>query len=404
MFFLAAIPLAATGKVSCAASLPVWYLCPEWNLNTSVHIWPLLPLLSWRNGPLRYTTRREKRLRRERGDTWKPHSSGLIRHLKRDGGTRLSEWDRQPTAARETTKSLFWTLPLPLPNHSISFNPRGVCAFVSTHLAAVFQLPQPSLHILSGWIEPHLSRERMEIKLLHNCVGDAAKDVTEREVRVAFQKKKTYDVSQTRGEAEGRKKRGKAAEREEERKDNWHSSSLLLFARPSPAECRAVAQLLAPVVSHKAGRNVWPGSLGNGTSGPAAAVTAAGTWILPHRGEWRRAGRDWPWLFFLSLFFFFTPRWQTVRGCETKTRTGRSDALSLAGSFPRQDPSHRFTATWTHTKQPMNKQDIFPAFPSFVSLRLVMEFQNSFKSGAFSQNDLSINQFGVWLKRKRCLK
>lgn len=51
----------------------------------------------------------------------------------------------------------------------------------------------------------------MEIKLLHNCVGAAAKDVTEREVRVAFkknkQKKKTYDVSQTRGEAEGRKKR-----------------------------------------------------------------------------------------------------------------------------------------------------------------------------------------------------
>lgn len=40
--------------------------------------------------------------------------------------------------------------------------------------------------------------------------------------------------------------------------DNRHSSSLLLLARPSPAECRAVSPRLAPIVSHKAGRNVWP--------------------------------------------------------------------------------------------------------------------------------------------------
>lgn len=203
-----------------------------------------LPLQSWRNGPPRYTNEWEA-VKSGAGTRWHLKATWLRVDMWSEVGRRdAPDWVRQ--AGWETTKSRFWS---PYTHHHhptipSSFSPRGVCVSVSTHLAACFQLPQPSLHIISGWIEPHLSRERMEIKLLHNCVGDAAKDVTEREsarwVSKRKKKQKTWCFSNTR--RSGREKeKGKAAERREERMDNWHFSSLLLLARPSPAECRAVA-------------------------------------------------------------------------------------------------------------------------------------------------------------------
>lgn len=156
-------------------------------------------------------------------------------------------------------------------------------------------------------------------------------------------------------------RKGKEAEIEESRTDNWHSSSLLLLARPSPAECRTVAQLLAPIVSHKAGRNVWPALW-------ETALQASQLLSRPRGLEFCHTGLNGDELaeteigsFFFLSFFFFTPRWQTVRGCETKTRTGRADAVSLARSSWASFPS-LYRHLNTH-KKTMNKQIIISASP-----------------------------------------
>lgn len=75
-------------------------------------------------------------------------------------------------------------------------------------------------------------------------------------------------------------------------------------------------------MSHKAGRNVWLVLWETALQAPQLLSRPRGLEFC-HTGlnGWR-AGRDWDWLFPPhSFFFFFTPRWQTVRGCETKTRT-----------------------------------------------------------------------------------
>lgn len=163
------------------------------------------------------------------------------------------------------------------------------------------------------------------------------------------------------------KRKGKEAEREEERMDNWHSSSLLLLTRPSPAECRAVAQLLAPIVSHKAGRNVWPALW-------ETALQASQLLSRPRGLEFCHTGLNGDELaerLRLALFFSPSPSsssssllpdgklWEDV-----KLKPGPAALMPCHPFAPREHPSHHFTATWTCTKKTINKQEII--FPSFA--------------------------------------
>lgn len=153
-------------------------------------------------------------------------------------------------------------------------------------------------------------------------------------------KKKTYDVSQTWSKVGGGEEKGK---RLKERSSGWiidtHprcSSSL----GPRRLSAALLPNFLRPLWVTKRGgmfgqlsgkRHFRPRSCCHGRGDLNSATQG---WMVT---SWQRLG-----LAFFSLssffFFFFTPRWQTVRGCETKSRTCRSDAVSLArsswASFP----------------------------------------------------------------------
>lgn len=112
------------------------------------------------------------------------------------------------------------------------------------------------------------------------------------------------------------------------------------------------------------------GSLGNSTSGPAAAVTAVGTWILPHRVEWCELAEseiapppppDPPSSSSSSSSLLPDGKlWEDV-----KLKPWPA-TLMLA---PREHPSHRFRATWTCTETQWTRGRNNLYFLSFVPPR-----------------------------------
>lgn len=180
----------------------------------------------------------------------------------------------------------------------VPFYRAGSVVFVSTHLVASFQLSQPSLNILSRWIELHLSREWMEIKLLHNAWATLPRTWQSGKCCIS----KPYDVSQTRGEVKREKREEERESRAQpySRTDNWHSrkTSRRLSSPSRRLSAGPLPKFLRPLWTTKRGGMF--GRLSGKRHFRAHSCHSPGTWILPQRVQWWRAGRG-RYAFYLKM-------------------------------------------------------------------------------------------------------
>lgn len=139
-----------------------------------------------------------------------------------------------------------------------------------------------SLNVLARWIELHLRREWMEIKLLYKAW--VALPSTWQSGKCCISK--LYNVSQMWGKVKVGVKEKKRGAKPYSRSDNWRCEKTRHGFSSSSRRLSAVLLLEVIVLIV---RNVWPPLWE--TALRTHSCHSLGTWILPQRVQWWGAGR-----------------------------------------------------------------------------------------------------------------